>query len=101
MDTNEEVMAVDKRLARLEETVAKGFFEQGRCLTKIEGHLSKIDGSLGKIDSHLRAHTGRFDRLEDRMLALESKVDVVADHKVDPRGARGRPAAATDGFWLR
>ncbi len=62
MTTNEDVMAVDKRLARLEETVAKEFFAQ--------------KGRFDTIDDQLRTHTGRFDCLEDRMLALESKVDV-------------------------
>ena len=45
------IMAVDERLSRLETTVATGFHEQIQ----------------------------RMDRLEDRMFALESKMDVFAD----------------------
>ena len=48
---NNDVMAVDERLSRLETTVATGFHEQGQ----------------------------RTDRLEDRMFALESKMDVFGD----------------------
>ena len=47
----EDIMAVDERLSRLETTVATGFHD----------------------------HSQRFDRLEDRMFALENKLDVVAD----------------------
>lgn len=55
---NEDVMAVDERVANLEKTVAKGFLD---------------------VKEHLDAHTGRFDRLEDRMAALDSKFDVVSE----------------------
>ncbi len=48
---NEDVMAVDERVAKLETTMAQGFFDQGR----------------------------RMDRLEDRISALDSKFDVVAE----------------------
>ena len=48
---NEDVMALDERVAKLEKTMAKGFFDQGR----------------------------RMDRLEDRMAALDSKFDVVSE----------------------
>jgi hypothetical protein len=65
MTNDEEIMAVDKRLARLEETVAKEFFAQ--------------KGRFDRVDAQLHAHTGRFDRLEDRMVALEAKVDIVAE----------------------
>jgi len=47
----DDVMAVDDRVANLENTMAKGFFEQGR----------------------------RLDRLEDRMSAIDSKFDVIAE----------------------
>ena len=55
---NEDVMAVDERVASLERTVAKGFLE---------------------VKEHLDAHTGRLDRLEDRMASLDSKFDVVSE----------------------
>jgi archaellum component FlaC len=47
----DDIMAVDERLSRLETTVAVGFHEQGQ----------------------------RIDRVEDRMFAVENKLDVVAD----------------------
>ena len=47
----DDAMAVDNRVAKLESTVAKGFFDQGQ----------------------------RMGRLEDRMAALDSKFDVVAE----------------------
>lgn len=47
----DDVMAVDDRVAKLENTMARGFFDQGQ----------------------------RMDRLEDRMTALNSKFDVVAE----------------------
>ena len=56
--TDDDIMAVDERLSRLEATVATGFFEQGQRIDGIED---------------------RMDRLEDRMSSLESKLDVVAD----------------------
>ena len=48
---NDDVMALDDRVAKLENTMAKGFFDQGQ----------------------------RMDRLEDRMAALDSKFDVVSE----------------------
>lgn len=54
---NDHVMTLDKQLANLEVTVAKGFQEQRRLLDE---------------------QTRRFDRLEDRASALDSKLDVVA-----------------------
>ena len=47
----DDVMAVDDRVAKLENTMAKGFFDQGQ----------------------------RMNRLEDRMAALDAKFDVVAE----------------------
>ena len=55
---NEDVMAVDERLSRLEATVAEGFHGNGKRFGDLEG---------------------RMDRLEDRMFALENKLDIVAD----------------------
>lgn len=49
--TESDVMAVDKRVAKLESTMARGFFDQGQ----------------------------RMGRLEDRMAALDSKFDVVSE----------------------
>ena len=48
---NQDVMAVDERLSRLETTVATGLHEHGQ----------------------------RIERIEDRMFALENKVNVVAE----------------------
>ncbi|MDP2322033.1 MAG: hypothetical protein Q8O42_22175 [Acidobacteriota bacterium] len=58
-------MTLDKQLAALEVTVAKGFQEQRQRLDKMDGRLEE--------------HTRRFDRLEDRISALDSKLDVVAE----------------------
>ncbi len=62
MASEDESMAVDKRRASLEETVAKGFHEQGQRLDRLDGRVDRLDSRMG--------------RLEDRMFALESKVDV-------------------------
>ena len=48
---NEDVMKVDDRLSKLEKTVAEGFYANGQ----------------------------RFNALEDRVAALENKMDVVAE----------------------
>jgi len=69
---NDHVMTLDKQLAALEITVAKGFQEQRQ-------RLDNIDGKLDNVDGRLNEHTGRFDRLEDRMAALDSKFDVVSE----------------------
>jgi uncharacterized coiled-coil protein SlyX len=62
---NEDVMAVDERVANLEKTVAKGLLD-------VKEHLAAHTGRLDE-------HTGRFDRLEDRMAALDAKFDVVSE----------------------
>lgn len=62
---NDHVMTLDKQLAALEVTVAKGFQEQRQ--------------RLDKMDERLDEHTRRFDRLDDRMSALDAKLDVVAE----------------------
>ena len=54
----DDVMAVDKRLAQLEQTVAKGFFDQS---------------------GRMNTFASRMDRLEDRIGAVESKLDIVAE----------------------
>ena len=54
----DDVMQVDERLSRLETTVANGFFENGRRIGRVEA---------------------RMDRLDDRMSALASKIDIFAD----------------------
>lgn len=90
---NDHVMTLDKQLAALEVTTAKGFQEQRQrldkidrrldtidgSLGKIDGRLDAVDGSLGKVDGRLDQHTSRFDRLEDRISTLDSKLDVVAE----------------------
>lgn len=66
---NEDVMKVDERLSQLETTVAKGFHEQGR----------------------------RMDRVDDRMSALENKLDVVAESlRGDIRTVLDAVVASTD-----
>ena len=69
---NDDVMAVDERLARLEITVANGFLENGTRMGGLEGRMGGLEARMGGLE-------GRMDRLEDRMSALESKVDVFAD----------------------
>ena len=55
---NDEMNAVEQRLAQLEKTVAKEFSAQG-----------------GRMDTF----SGRMDRLEDRVAALDSKLDIFAE----------------------
>ena len=55
---NDDVMAVDERLSKLEKTVAEGFYATGQRFTRLDG---------------------RINGLEDRMSALENKLDVVAE----------------------
>jgi uncharacterized coiled-coil protein SlyX len=62
---NDHVMTLDKQLAALELTVAKGFQEQRQ--------------RLGEMGGRLDEQTRRFDRLEDRISALDSKLDVVSE----------------------
>jgi len=62
---NDDVMAVDKRVARLESTMARGFFDHGRAIARLADRVGGVEGRMG--------------RLEDRMAALDSKFDVVAE----------------------
>lgn len=62
---NDDVMAVDERLSKLEKTVAEGFYANRQ---QFDGVRFQFIG-LG----------GRIERLEDRMSALENKMDVVAE----------------------
>jgi len=59
------VEKVAERLARLESTVAKGFFENSQRFDRLDGRMDQLDG--------------RMDRLERRMTALDNKLDVSVD----------------------
>jgi hypothetical protein len=73
---NDDVMAVDERLSRLETTVATGFHEQGQRLSRLETTVATGFRDQGARLTHVE---GRMDSLEGRMFALENKLDVVAD----------------------
>ena len=82
----DDVMAVDQRLARLEATVAQGFFEQGRRMGGLEGRMGRlegrVDGLAGRmdgLDSRMDGLAGRMDRLEDRMDRLADRMDRLED----------------------
>lgn len=76
MASEDEIMAVDKRRASLEETVAKGFHEQGQQLDRLDGRVDRLDSRVDRLDGRVERLDGRMGRLEDRMFSLESKVDV-------------------------
>jgi len=54
----DDVMAVNERLTRLEKTVAEGFLD---------------------VRTFFEGHDARFVRLKDRMVALDSKLDVFSE----------------------
>ena len=101
---NDDVMAVDERLSRLETTVATGFHEQGQRLSRLEttvatgfreqgarlahlegrmgsleGRMDSLEGRMGSLEDRMGSLQDRMGSLEDRMFALENKLDVVAD----------------------
>jgi hypothetical protein len=61
----DDVMALEDRLAKLEQTMAEGFFEQRQ---RSDSHGKQI---VGLAD--------RMIRLEDRMFALDSKLDIFSE----------------------
>lgn len=67
--TESEAVKLDERIGRLEQTVALGFFEQGREISGLKGQIDGLEG--------------RMDRLEVRMTALEEKFDILADTVLD------------------
>jgi len=75
----DDVMAVDQRLARLEATVAQGFFEQGRRMGGLEGRIDGLAGRIGRLEDRMDRLEERMDRLEDRMSGLERKFDVFTE----------------------
>jgi uncharacterized coiled-coil protein SlyX len=82
----DEVMRVDERLARLEKTVAEGFYELNGRVGRVEGRFDVVEGRLGWVEGRLDAVEGRLgaierrmDRLEDRLDAMNEKLDVVTE----------------------
>jgi len=62
---NDDVMAVNERLARLEKTVAEGFFEQRQSFESHDGRFVSLEA--------------RMARLEDRIVAIDSKLDIFSE----------------------
>ena len=61
----DDAMAVDNRVGKRESTVAKGFFDQGQRMGRLEDRMGRFEDRMG--------------RLEDRMAALDSKFDVFTE----------------------
>ena len=52
---NQDVMAVDERLSRLETTVATGFHEQGQRIERIEDRMSALENKVNVVGESIRA----------------------------------------------
>ena len=50
----DDVMAVDQRLAQLEKTVAQGFFDQSRRMERLEDRVSALDSKLDVFTEAIR-----------------------------------------------
>ena len=72
---NEDVMAVDERLSRLEKR-CRGFYGNNQSFTALDGRFTTLDGKVTTLG-------GRMGRLEDHMSALENKLDVFAESRAD------------------
>lgn len=68
---NQDIMAVDERLARLETTVATGFHEQGQRIDKLVTGFheqgERIDKLEKKVDTGFRDQGQRIDQLEAKV----------------------------------
>ena len=63
---------VSKRLADLEATVAKGFYENSAQFKGMNAQFEKVDAQFKAVDA-------RFHEAELRDIALSRKIDVTAD----------------------
>lgn len=66
--TESEAVKLDERIGKLEETVAKGFFEQGRRLKKLEDRMGGLEGRVGGLEKRMDALSEKFDVLADTVL---------------------------------
>lgn len=64
----DEIMLLDERISRLEQTVAQGFFE-------LIGHERIVDGRIHAVEGSITRLEGRIDRLEERVGRLEVRMD--------------------------
>lgn len=83
----DDVMAVDERLAKLEVTVAKGFAELGGSLDRLEDRVNALNS---KLDVTAESLEGKMGLLMERMDAHAQEMRVwtkaiVDEHRADRR----------------
>ena len=98
---NEDVMAVDERLSKLEKTVAEGFYATGQRFTRLEDRMSALENKMDVVAESLRgdirtvldavvANTDEMRRTTDA-IRKEHEADrrltraILQDHSTDPR----------------
>lgn len=82
----DEIMLLDERISRLEQTVAQGFFEltgHGRIVDgrihAVEGSITRLEGRIDRLEERMDRLEERMDRLEEQVSLLNRKLDVVAE----------------------
>ena len=77
-----------RRLERLE----KAQKDTNQHLARVDDRLGHVEDSLGRIAMVLEVHTRHFERIEDAILGLATRVDRMADRldRLTTAIARGR-----------
>jgi hypothetical protein len=82
-----DVMALDERIGRLEDTVASGFTAVNNRIDTLDGKVNALDARMNGFDDRLGRlevtvaqgffeHAKRMDRSDQRMDAMNHKMDV-------------------------
>ena len=93
-------MALDERIGRLEETVAKGFFDLNGRMDNLErrmdgfdGRMDGLDGRVGDLDARIGGLDARIGGLDARIGGLDARIGGL-DGRV--AGLDGRMARVED-----
>ena len=74
-----DVMTLDGRVGRLEETVTTGFAEVKGEIGQLKERMGGLEGRMGAIEGRMEGLEGRMTNLELGMEALNSKIDVTTE----------------------
>lgn len=75
----DDIMLLDERISRLEQTVAQGFFELTAHGRSVDGHINALEGRVTRLEERMDRLEERMDRLEEQVSLLNRKMDVIAE----------------------
>jgi chromosome segregation ATPase len=73
------VEKVAERLARLENTVAQGFYDVNRRFDNVDARFDKVDARLDKVDARLDKVDARLDKVDARFDKVDAQMKILVE----------------------